>query len=124
MIGWRKLNGISRVIIHRVIGIDGVPLEFEWKIFPGFTTFALLEQIQKFLNHRQCEREQFDGRIIFMSMFNEIVWREQGNAEKCENHSREVANYARRFPRGHWSFLGPGSEKKWYGTYSDNPDGV
>ena len=30
---------------------------------------------------------------------------------------------SRRFPRGHWSFLGPGSEKKWYGTYTDKPDG-
>ena len=27
------------------------------------------------------------------------------------------------FTRGHWSFLGPGSEKEWYGTYSDKPDG-
>ena len=34
-----------------------------------------------------------------------------------------VANYARRFPLGRWSFLGPGSGKKWYGTYSDKPDG-
>ena len=39
------------------------------------------------------------------------------------NH-RQVANYARRFPRGRWSFLGPGSENKWYGTYSDKPDGA
>ena len=27
----------------------------------------------------QCEPEQFPGRIIFMSMYNDIVWREQGN---------------------------------------------
>ena len=26
-------------------------------------------------------------------------------------------------PRGRWSFLGPGSEKKWYGTYADKTDG-
>ena len=39
--------------------------------------------------------------------------------KKCENNSGTVANYVRRFPRGRWSFLGPGSEKKWYGTYSD-----
>ena len=44
--------------------------------------------------------DQFDGRIIFMSMFNGIVWWEKGNAEKCENNSRAVANFARRFPRG------------------------
>ena len=38
-------------------------------------------------------------------------------------NSVTVANYARRFSRGRWSFLGPGSEKKWYRTYSDKPGG-
>ena len=34
-----------------------------------------------------------------------------------------VTEYARRFTRGHWSVLGPGSEKKWYGTHVNKPDG-
>ena len=38
-------------------------------------------------------------------------------------NSVAVANYARRFLLGRWSFLGPGSEKKWYGTYSKKSDG-
>ena len=104
--------------------IDGEQMEFEWKIFPGFTTFGLLEQIQECMKERQCDPEQFEGRIIFMSMFNDIFRGEKENAEKCKINSHEVPNYARRFPRGHRSFLGPGSEKKWYGTYSDKPDGV
>ena len=29
----------------------------------------------------------------------------------------------KKIPRGRWSFLGPGSEKKWYGTYECKPDG-
>ena len=33
------------------------------------------------------------------------------------------ADYARKFPSGHWSFLGPGSEEKWYGTCTHKPDG-
>ena len=41
-----------------------------------------------------------------------------------KSNSYEVANYARRFPRGYWSSFGPGSEKKWYGTHSDKPDGI
>ena len=57
-----------------------------------------------------------------MSMYNDIIWVERGNTEKCEMNSVTVANYARRFLLGRWSFLGPGSEKKWYGTYSDKPD--
>ena len=77
------------------------------EIFRGFTTYGLLEQIQEFLKERECDPEQFEGRIIFMSMFNDIVWKED-KAEKCKRISHEVVKYARRIPRGHWSFLGPG----------------
>ena len=58
-----------------------------------------------------------------MSMFNDIAWGEKGNDGLCVKKSKTVAEYAERFPRGHWSFLGPGSEKKWNGTYSNKPDG-
>ena len=27
------------------------------------------------------------------------------------------------FPPGRWSFVGPGSEKKWYSTYNERPRG-
>ena len=64
--------------------IDGEPMEFEWKIFPGFTTLGILEEIQKIMTEIPCEAEHFTDRIIFMSMYNDIVWREQGNTEKCE----------------------------------------
>ena len=59
--------------------IDGESMEFEWKIFTGFTTLDILEQIQEFMELRQCDPKQLEGRIIFMSMFNDILWREQGN---------------------------------------------
>ena len=105
--------------LHR---IDDMPTEFEWKIFPGITTLGLLEKIQDLMKDVQCEPDQFNDRII-MSMFNDIARGEKGNTERCEYNSQTVAEYARRFPRGQWSFLGVGSEKKWYGTYSDKPDG-
>ena len=53
--------------------IDGQPMEFEWKIFPGLTTMKILNQIQQMMGELQCEPENFTGRIIFMSMFNDIV---------------------------------------------------
>ena len=34
-----------------------------------------------------------------------------------------VSEHARKFPHGHWSFLGPGSEQKWYGTNTYKLDG-
>ena len=101
--------------------IDGMPTEFEW--FPGITTLGLLEKIQSLMRDLQCEPEHFKGRIIFMSMYNDMTWQEKGNKETCEYNSKTIADSVRKVPRGRWSFLGPGSEKKWYGTYSDDPDG-
>ena len=48
-------------------------MEFEWKIFPGHTAVAILIQIQQMMRELQCEPENFTGRILFMSMFNDIV---------------------------------------------------
>ena len=101
---------------------DGEPKEFEWTTLPGFTSLQILAEIQKRMNEMWCELEQFSGRIIFMSMYNDIVWWEKGNKEWCIATSRTVAGYATRFAQGHLSFLGPAVEEKWCGsnTYKTN----
>ena len=53
--------------------IDGEPMEFEWNIFPGFTPLQLCNKVQELMS-KMSEPEQFQGRIIFMSMFNDITW--------------------------------------------------
>ena len=55
--------------------------------------------------------ENFTGRIIFMSMFNDISWGSEDNEKECESSAQLVSLYAKRFSPGQWSFLGPGSEK-------------
>ena len=42
---------------------------------------------------------------------------------ECELSANLVSIYARRFSPGRWSFLGPGSEKKWYSTHDSKPQG-
>ena len=103
--------------------IDGMPTEFEWKIFPGFTTLGLLEKIHDLTKDLQCGLEQFNDRIIYLSMYNDIVWRENGNTKECNHNFIEVSKSARRFRCSRWSFLEPGSEKKRYKNCSDKPDG-
>ena len=103
--------------------IDGMPTEFKWKIFPGIMPLGFLEKIQKLPTDLQCEPDHFKDRIILMSMYNDFEWGAKGNTERCECNSQAVAEYARKFPRGHWSLLGPGSEEKWYGTYTHKPYG-
>ena len=52
---------------------NGDPMEFEWKNFTGFTTVQLVDEVQEFMN-KMSDPDQFQGRIIFMSMFNDIIW--------------------------------------------------
>ena len=103
--------------------IDGERVEFEWTNFPGFTTLRILEEIQKMMAESKCEPKQLKGRIIFMSMYNDMVWRGRGNRENCIANSVKIRENARKFPQGRWSFLGLGCEKKWYGTHTHKPDG-
>ena len=70
----------------------------------------------------QCEPEQFKGRIIFMSMYIDIDWRKRGNKDICIANGLKIIEYARRFPQERWSFLGTGSEKKWWGTHHHKRD--
>ena len=45
------------------------------------------------------------------------IQRTKKNASQMLNSSL----YAKRFGAGQWSFLGPGSEKKWYSTHEYKP---
>ena len=102
--------------------IDGELMEFEWNFSPGFTTLQLVHEVQKFMS-KMGEPEQFPGRIIFMSMFNDIIWGYKDNETGCIANSTLVSLFAKRFPAGRWSFLGPGSETKWYSTNKERQGG-
>ena len=96
---WFKSSPEYRVLDR----IGGEPMEFEWNIFPGLTTL------------------QLTGRVIFMSMFNDISWGSKDNKKECVANAQLVSLFARRFGAGQWSFLGHGSQKKWYSISEDSP---
>ena len=62
-LGCRELNRIG-----------GEPVELKWKNFPGFTKLHIFAEIQNMMTEIQGEPEQFQGRIIFVSMYDDIVW--------------------------------------------------
>ena len=62
--------------------IDGDPMKFEWNIFPGFTTLQLSHKVQELLSRLSVTPEKFTGRIIFVSMFNDVSWGSRGNNKK------------------------------------------
>ena len=80
-------------------------------------------KVRELLSRLSVQPENFTGRIIFMSMFNDISWGSKDNEKECESSAQLVSLYAKRFSAGQWSFLGPGSEKKWYSTHEYSPQG-
>ena len=56
-------------------------------------------------------------------MFNDISWGSKENERECELSAQLVSVHAKRFSPGKWSFLGPGSRKKWYSTHEYKPQG-
>ena len=71
--------------------IDGEPMELEWDIFPGFTTLQLVREVQELLSRLSVETENITGRIIFMSMFNDISWGSKDNEKECESSGQLVS---------------------------------
>ena len=84
--------------------VDSEPMEFEWNISEEFMS-------------KMSDPPEFKGRLTFMSMFNDILWISEDNERECNANADLVSIFAKRFPAGRWSFLGPGSEKKWYSTH-------
>ena len=59
-----------------------------------------------------------------MSMFNDISCDKKDNEEECLANAKVVSTYAKKFGKGRWSFIGPGSEKKWYSMEENSPQGI
>ena len=107
---------------RELLGIDGEAIEFEWNIFPGFSSLKILQEIQRDKERKNIKPEEFTDRII-MSMFDDIDWTIRGNDENCTSNAEKVKDYAKIFLQGHRTFQGAGSEKKWHGGSSYPPIG-
>ena len=75
--------------------IDGEPMELEWNIFRGFTTLQLCHKVQELLLRLSVQPDKFTGRIIFMSMFNDISWWSKDDKKECEANAQIVSLYAK-----------------------------
>ena len=93
------------------------------KYFPGFNTWQLSDAVKSLLYRLDETPDNVTGRIIFMSMFNDISFGSRDNEKECESNANLVSPDAQRFGKGQWSFIGPGSEKKWYSIGEDSPQG-
>ena len=72
-------------------------------------TLQLSEKVKSLLYRLGETPEHFTGRILFMSMFNDISCGTRHNEQECLANDRLVSLYARRFGKGqmviHWSWF-------------------
>ena len=94
-------------------------MEFEWNIFPGFTLLQLVDEVQKFTN-KMSDPAQFKGRIIFMSMFNDITWGSKGNEQECIANATCVSLFAKKV---YSRTLVIPRDQKWYSSCNERPQG-
>ena len=57
---------------------------------------GILNEIQLMMGKLQCDSENFTGRIIFMTMFNDLVWDAKGNDELCVNNFKDNQRVCRK----------------------------
>ena len=89
----------------------------EWIIFPGFTTLQLCGKIDDLLSDLGETPETFTGRILFMSMFNDISCDRKAIKEECLANARVVKVLVKNFGIGQWSFIGPGFAESGHPTF-------
>ena len=80
--------------------VKGESREFEWNIFPGFTSLQLCDKIINLLSSLGQSPETFTGRILFMSMFNDISCDRKDNKAECLKNADFVKTFAKRFGIG------------------------
>ena len=71
--------------------------------------------------HEQNERPRLIPRTNYLHV--DVQWHHMVNWIQCIANATLVSVFAKRFPAGRWSFLGLGSEKKWYSIYNGRRQG-
>ena len=73
--------------------VSGESTEFEWNIFPGFTSLQLCDKISNLLSSLGQTPETFTGRILFMSMFNDISCDRYDSKDECLKNAEFVKTF-------------------------------
>ena len=68
----------------------------------GLASLQFLQEIQTTMHEDRIQPEQFEDRIIFISMYNGIDWEKQ----ETKKLVFRILQMLRRTPKGHWSFFG------------------
>ena len=96
------------------VGIDGEAIEFEWKISQDFHHCLFLKKSNKtWRSGRSSQRSSQTGSSSCQCSMT-LRGKRMMRIDRMPRRSQELRNEI--LAEGHWTFLGPGSEEKWYGS--------
>ena len=101
--------------------IDGEPMEFEWNISQDSLHWSLSAKSKSSWTKWSTQHNSKDELSSCRSSMTSYVELKTMNRNVLQMPHLSV--FAKRFPARRWSFLGPGSEKKWYSSHVDRPQG-
>ena len=96
--------------------IDGEQMEFEWTNFPGFTTLQILDEIQKMMTERVNQSNSKEGSSSCQCTMT-LVGENEETKKFVLRMLSELLSMLEDSREDTGRFLGPGSEKTWYGTH-------
>ena len=105
-------------------GISGEPTEFDWNIFPGFDTLQLYVKVKDLLSRLGETPEKFTGRILFMSMFNDISCGTKDNEEECLAHVKSYLCMRESLVQDNGHSLVPIPKRSGILCKEDSPQGI
>ena len=90
--------------------IDGEPMEFEWIIFPGFTTLELCTKVQELLSRLSVTPEKIHRTDYLHVDVQRHLMGSKDNKKECESSAQFVSTWIRKevvlfsgdSPQGEW----------------------
>ena len=104
-------------------GINGEPTELEWNIFPGFTTLQLCDRISDLLSSLGQTPESSQEEFYLCRCSTTFLVTRKAMKKNVWKNAKVVFILAMKCGIGQWSFIGPGSEKKWFSMEENIPQG-
>ena len=95
---WKKRTGwiITSQSYRDYDGISGVPTEFEWNIFPGFTMLQLCGKVHRSTEQIRRNTRNFHMNSYYVNVQRHFLWQERqsrrmfGNCKSLLHSCREV----------------------------------
>ena len=115
----RQLDWFKSSSQYRTLDtIGGEPMEFEWNISqdsPHCSSSKKSKSSWAIWANPTNSKDELSSCRCSMTSYGEL------KTTKRNVLLIPLSLFAKRFPARRWSFLGPGSETKWYSTYNERP---